>query len=248
MRKIIFFAAVLVFPVQIASLTTAWRYNTLPSLLLRETVGMVESNGSLMQDSSVEKGFLKTEDFVVDTQMRFSKLFMYFNKRKYSSYALVKIYDQFTDRLIAECIFTESDVRNITYPSYSYSRAYLTVEIYGDDIELFSAGVETEPVKIIFEKDFILNVPKNSEESNMLLLEFLLQEAAAVSLYIYDQNGNVCTKILDKKTLDAGLFRFQWNPAWKSGDITGKNYYIRLYASNFQLTPSEYVKDVYLMP
>jgi len=226
----------------------SWRFNNTPSLLLTDQIGLMESNNSLMIDKSRNKHMLRIEDIVTESGNYFSHFFVNFEKKRFTSYVIVKMYDTFSDELITEFKFYESGSSYLNNRGVKSDRIYLIAEVFGEDVELRVVGVEIQTSIIAYEDDIMISTNIIHQQKDTLDIDLDLQEEAAIFIYIYNENGDICTRIVDNNILNSGKYQFIWNPRSVYKQKMGDTYYLWFKATNLRSQNIEYVKDFYMIP
>lgn len=226
----------------------SWRYNNIPSLLLTDKVGVIESNNALMMNTNDNKHMIRIEDIITQTGNYFSYIFVNFDKKYFTSFVTVKMYDTFTDELIAKFQFDESGSAFLDNKGAKSDRIYLVAEINGKDVELRVVGVEIYPSIIAEINDLSISSQKIYQQKDILNINLNLQEAAAIFLYIYNKEGDICSRITSDTILDAGEYKFVWNPRSIQNQMMGNSYYLWFKATNLRSKTIEYVREFYMIP
>ena len=235
--------------VKIYSKVVSWSFSKPYSLLLTDTQGVMESNMSFIMDTNNTTNRIKIEDIVLDNEFQFSTLFTRFQKKRFSSFIKVKVYDVFTDNKLLELDFYEQEVKSIRNTQINKERVYLVIELYGNDIELRSVGMEMIKQSCIEEDEFKLNSTLLNAQTDNLEITTVFKEAVKVTMFVYNRQGDICKEILIKKVLDPGTYKFALDPKELSFDyFSDKTYYVWLKAENHQSNPVELVKTFQVIP
>ena len=248
---IIFFSLILSFFIDIKSYSkvVSWSFSKTPSLLLTDKQGVIESHSALIMDTNSTTNKIRIEDVVLDEEFQFSTVFTRFQKKRFSSFVKVKVFDVFTDTQLLELDFYEQEVRSIINTPINKERVYLVVELYGNDIELRSVGMEMIKQNSITDDNFILSSALLNAQKDNLEITTIFKEAVEVTLFVYNRQGDICKEILINKTLDPGTYKFTLDPLELSFDyLSDKTYYVWLKAENYQSKPVEFVKTFQVIP
>ncbi len=231
------------------SRVVSWSFAKTPSLWLTDKQGVIESNMALVADTNSTTNRIRVEDIILDKEFQFSTLFTRFQKKHFSSFVRVKVYDALTDNQILELDFYEQEVQSASTIPANIARVYLVVEFYGADIELRSVGMELIAQNNITEADFILNNTLLNAQKDNLEITTIFKEAVEVTLFVYNKQGDICKELLIKKILDPGTYTFALDPQELSFDyLSDKTYYVWLKAENLQSNPVELVKTFQVIP
>ena len=227
----------------------SWSFSKTPSLWLTDKQGVLESNMALVADTNSITNRIRIEDIVLDEEFQFSTLFTRFQKKHFSSFVKVKVYDALTDNQVLELDFYEQEVQSTSAIPTSIARVYLVVEFYGADIELRSVGMELLKQNNIAESEFMLNNTLLHAQKDNLEITTTFKEAVKVTLFVYNRQGNICKEILTKKVLDPGTYTFAVDPLDLSFEyLSDKRYYVWLKAENNQSKPVELIKTFQVIP
>ncbi|MGL4676404.1 MAG: hypothetical protein ACRCWI_01895 [Brevinema sp.] len=227
----------------------SWSINNLPSLRLTDQTGVVESNNAIMVDPNATINRIRIEDIVLEEEYSFTNIFVTFQKQNFSSYVRVKIYDTFTDTEVFSFDFVEQDIYRLTNDQIALNRVYLVLELYGEDIELRSAGMGMVKRGIIQAEDLILNTTTLRVSQENLEITASLKESAKVSLLIYNRNGDICKSLILNKVLNRGTYTFYMDLQELLFDyLEDKRYYVWLRAENLRSSPVELIKSFYIIP
>ena len=225
------------------SKVVSWSFSKTPSLWLTDKQGVQESNMSLVMDTNSTTNRIRIEDIILDEESQFSTLFTRFQKKHFSSFVRVKVYDVLTDTQLLELDFYEQEVQSVSSIPVNIGRVYLVVEFYGADIELRSVGMEMIVQNNITENNFMLNSTLLNAQKDNLEITTTFKEAVEVTMFVYNRQGDICKEILIKKVLDPGTYTFAVDPLDLSFEyLADKIYYVWLRAENFQSKPVEFVK------
>lgn len=239
----------LVLPIINYSQVLSWSFNHQPSLVLTDQEGLIVSNNALMVDPNTETNYIRIEDMVLTSEKIFEKAFVRFKKKSYTSYVKVRVYDVFTDRLIRELDFYETEMLALDQREIASKRIYFVVEPKGSDVELQSVGVVMKSSCIMSGKDLQLNLRTLQAKKDLLKVNVLLKEEAEISLMIYDKNGNIQERFLNNNILNPGVYEFYFDPETLDLNyLSDKVYYIWVKAENLRSPPIEYVKQFQVIP
>ena len=231
------------------SKVVSWSFSKPYSLLLTDKQGVTESNMSFIMDTNSTTNRIKIEDIVLDKESQFSTLFTRFQKKRFSSFVKVKVYDVFTDTKLLELDFYEQEVKSIIDVPINRERVYLVIELYGTDIELRSVGMEMIKQSCIEDDEFKLNSTLLNAQTDNLEITTTFKDAVEVTLFVYNKQGDICKEILIKKVLDPGTYKFALDPQDLAFDyFSDKTYYVWLKAENYQSDPVELVKTFQVIP
>lgn len=225
----------------------SWSVNNTPSLVLTDKVGVVTSNSAIMAAPNQQTNRIRIEDIVLLEEHSFTELFIRFEKKKFSSFVKINIYDAFTDTIVFSHDFDEQDILTFTNDQMPFTRVYIVAELHGNDIELRSIGMGMQAKKII--DDVVINKENIVASQDTLQVSITLNEAANVNLLLYDRKGNVCKKFLINKVLNTGTYQFVFDPQEVIFDYLGdKRYYVWLQATNLRSKPVEIIKTIKIVP
>ncbi|MGL5956083.1 MAG: hypothetical protein ACRC0X_05705 [Brevinema sp.] len=227
--------------------TISWSINNSPSLMIVDKTGVIISNNAIMTDTNNITNRIRIEDIALDISYSFTNVFVRFQKQRISSFVRLKIFDTLTDTEVFSFDFVEQDIYRFTNDQIALNRVYLVLELYGEDIELRSAGMGTVQRDII--TDLILNTSTLKASQENLEIIASLKESAKISLLIYDRKGNICKTLVLNQILNRGIYTFYMDPQEMSFDyLEDKRYYVWLRAENLRSTTVEFVKSFYIIP
>ena len=250
-NSIIIFSLVcsLFIDVKTYSRVLSWSVSKSPSLWLTDQQGVIESNMALVADTNSITNRIRIEDIVLDEEFQFSTVFTRFQKKHFSSFVKVKVFDVLTDNKILELDFYEQEVQSASDIPSNIARVYLVVEFYGADIELRSVGMELLKQNNITENNFVLNSTLLDAQKDNLEITTIFKEATKVSLFVYNRQGDICKEILIKKVLNPGTYTFAVDPLDFTFEyLADKTYYVWLKVENNQSKPVELVKTFQVIP
>ncbi len=225
----------------------SWSFDNLPSLMLTDRAGVINSNNAVMSSGSAGIHQIRIEDIVLDSECSFADMFARFDKYRYTSFVRVKILDTFTDEELGSYDMFEQGSVDIS--EISASMIYMVVELHGEDIELRSAGVQMIEQRILSPNQLTINKDIIVANKDNLMVTVALNEAAKINLILYDRDGNISKDFASNKTLDKGTYRFYLDPSKLSFDYMGdKRYYVWLKADNLRSQPVEIIKKLLILP
>ncbi|MGL4394515.1 MAG: hypothetical protein ACRCS8_04750 [Brevinema sp.] len=238
--------SVLLISVDLHSQVFSWHHKNLSSLKVLSKTDIVQSNCSFMATS--DGAMFITEDTVLQDTQTFNKIFARFTKTLLSSHVIVSLINSYTDQEIQSWTFYENGSFSMDELPLLSDRIYFKITIFGEDLQLRTAGLTLKESSIASEKDLKVSNPSLHTDTDFLTLDLALKQEAKVYLYVYDKSGSIVQKISDGQILNKGSYQYHWDPAISLGFDSGEYYYIWTKLENLRSETVEFTKNIYVMP
>lgn len=154
--------------------------------------------------------FLKTYNIFVGSEYHIESAFINMETSDTDSYAALSVYDSFTDFLLGSKTFTGSGI--ISIPNCFEKDIYLTLELVGTNISVFSFGLKRVKSTIIGGGSFLIGPDICFYSETNVTVDFRLQIPSTLDVIVFDKYGTIIDYIGRQQYFAAGDVRLEWNP------------------------------------